>query len=59
MPWLKFDEKQWEELKEALERVVNVTKDIQLEMKRANDLKEKELSRQSGIPPEAGKDKEA
>ncbi len=43
MPWLKFDEKQWEQLKEALERVVNVAKEIQLEMKRANNLKEKEL----------------
>ena len=42
MPWLKFDEKQWEELKQALERVVNVAKEIQLEMKRANDLKGKE-----------------
>ena len=42
MPWLKFDEKQWEEFKQALERVVNVAKEIQLEMKRANDLKEKE-----------------
>ena len=47
MPWLKFDEKQWEELKEALERVVNVAKEIQVEMKRANDLKEKE-SREKG-----------
>ena len=28
MPWLKFDEKQWEELKQALERVVNVAKEI-------------------------------
>ena len=43
MPWLKFDEKQWEELKQALERVISVTKEIQAEMKRANDLKEKEL----------------
>ena len=43
MPWLKFDEKQWEELKQALERVVNVAKDIATEMKRANDLKEREL----------------
>ena len=42
MPWLKFDEKQWEEIKQALERVVNVAQDIQLEMKRANDLREKE-----------------
>jgi len=45
MPWLKFDEKQWEELKEALERVVNVAKDIATEMKRANDLKEKEVKK--------------
>ena len=45
MPWLKFDEKQWEELKEALERVVNAAKEIQLEMKRANELKEKELQK--------------
>ena len=43
MPWLKFDEKQWEEFKQALEGVVNVAKEIQVEMKRANDLKEKEL----------------
>jgi hypothetical protein len=43
MPWLKFDEKQWEELKQTLERVISVTKEIQVEMKRANDLKEKEL----------------
>ena len=42
MPWLKFDEKQWEELKQALERVVNVAKEIATEMRRANDLKEKE-----------------
>ena len=42
MPWLKFDEKQWEELKQALECVVNVAKEIATEMKRANDLKEKE-----------------
>ena len=42
MPWLKFDEKQWEELKQALDRVVNVAKDIGTEMKRVNDLKEKE-----------------
>ena len=42
MPWFKFDEKQWEELKQALDRVVNVAKDIGTEMKRANDLKEKE-----------------
>ena len=42
MPWLKFDEKQWGEIKQALDRVVNVAKEIQLEMKRANDLKEKE-----------------
>ena len=42
MPWLKFDEKQWEELKQALERVVNVAQDIATEMKRANDLREKE-----------------
>ena len=43
MPWLKFDEKQWKELKQELDRIVNVAKEIQLEMKRANDLKEKEL----------------
>ena len=43
MPWLKFDEKQWGEIKQALDRVVNVAKEIQLEMKRANDLKEKEI----------------
>lgn len=43
MPWLKFDEKQWGELKEALDRVVNVAKEITTEMKRANDLKEKGL----------------
>ena len=43
MPWLKLDEKQWEELKQALERVISVTKEIQIEMKRANDLKEREL----------------
>ena len=43
MPWVKFDEKQWEELKQALERVISVTKEIQIEMKRANDLKEREL----------------
>ncbi len=43
MPWLKFDEKQWEELKQMLERVVKVAQEIQVEMKRANDLKEKEL----------------
>ena len=43
MPWLKFDEKQWEEIKQALERVISVTKEIQIEMKRANDLKEREL----------------
>jgi uncharacterized protein (DUF1778 family) len=43
MPWLKFDEKQWEEFKQALDRVINVAKEIQVEMKRANDLKEKEL----------------
>ena len=43
MPWLKFDEKQWEELKHLLDHVVNVAKEIQLEMKRANDLKEKEI----------------
>mgnify|MGYP001561299536 FL=1 len=42
MPWLKFDEKQWEELKQTLERVVNVAQDIATEMKRANDLREKE-----------------
>ena len=42
MPWLKFDEKQWEEIKQELDRVVNVAKEIQLEMKRANDLREKE-----------------
>jgi len=42
MPWLKFDEKQWEELKQALERVVKVAQEITAEMKRANDLKEKE-----------------
>ena len=29
-------------IKQALERVVNVAKDIGTEMKRANDLKEKE-----------------
>jgi len=48
MPWLKFDEKQCEELKQALEGVVNVAKEIQLEMKRANDLKEKELKEKEG-----------
>lgn len=32
MPWLKFDEKQWEELKTALDRVINVAKEIQVEM---------------------------
>jgi len=48
MPWLKFDEKQWEELKQALEDVVNVAKEIQGEMKRANDLKEKELKEKEG-----------
>jgi len=42
MPWLKFDEKQWEEIKQALDRVVSVTKEIATEMKRANDLKEKD-----------------
>ena len=42
MPWLKFDEKQWEELKQALDRVVNVAQEIASEMKRANDLKGKE-----------------
>ena len=30
MPWLKFDEKQWEELKQALERVVKVAQEILL-----------------------------
>jgi DNA-binding transcriptional regulator YhcF (GntR family) len=48
MPWLKFDEKQWEELKEVLEHVINVAKEIQLEMKRANDLKEKEAKNSKG-----------
>jgi hypothetical protein len=33
MSWLKFDEKQWEELKQALDRVVNVAKEIATEMK--------------------------
>ncbi len=42
MPWLKFDEKQWEEIKQVLDRVVNVAKEIATEMRRANDLKEKE-----------------
>ncbi len=42
MPWLKFDEKQWEEIKQAFDRVVNVAKDIAIEMKRSNDFKEKE-----------------
>ena len=42
MPWLKFDEKQWEEIKQALDRVVNAAKEIAIEMKRANDLKERE-----------------
>ena len=42
MPWLKFDEKQWEEIKQALDRVVNTAKEIATEMRRANDLKEKE-----------------
>ena len=42
MPWLKFDEKQWEEVKKMLNRVVNVAEKIATEMKRANDLKEKE-----------------
>ena len=42
MPWLKFDEKQWEELKQALERVAKVAQEIAAEMKRANDLKGKE-----------------
>ena len=43
MPWLKFDEKQWEELKQALDHVVKVAQEIATEMKRANDLKEKEI----------------
>ena len=42
MPWLKFDEKQWEEIKQELDRVVNAAKEIATEMRRANDLKEKE-----------------
>jgi hypothetical protein len=42
MPWLKFDEKQWEEIKQVLDRVVRVAQEIAVEMKRANDLKEKE-----------------
>ena len=42
MPWLKFDEKQWEKIKQALDRVVNAAKEVATEMKRANDLKEKE-----------------
>jgi hypothetical protein len=42
MPWLKFDEKQWEEIKQALDRVVNAAKEIATEMKRSNDLREKE-----------------
>lgn len=42
MPWLKFNEKQWEEIKQALDRVVRVAQEIATEMRRANDLKEKE-----------------
>ncbi|HWR82486.1 MAG TPA: hypothetical protein VN285_04225 [Candidatus Deferrimicrobium sp.] len=37
----KLDKVQWEELKKALDRVVNVAKEIAAEMKRANDLKER------------------
>jgi hypothetical protein len=37
-----LDPKQIEMIQQMLERIVNVAKEIQLEMKRANDLKEKE-----------------
>ena len=38
-----LDPKQLEMLQQMLERIAKVAQEIQLEMKRANDLKEKEL----------------
>ena len=38
-----LDPKQLEMLQQMLERIVKVAQEIQLEMKHANDLKEKEL----------------